>query len=92
MVNFDQLFDKSLSLADKTMLTVTQLPDAADELLRLLGRAMLHGLDNHAALTEIHLPMERFPFIDSKFWHIPVEDCGDAQVLRLFFESRETAQ
>ena len=27
--------------------------------------------------------------MDSKFWHIPVEDSGDPQVLRLFFAPSE---
>jgi hypothetical protein len=89
VASFDQLFDKALPLANKTTLTVTELPEAAGDLLELLNRAMLHGFVNHANLTEIHLPMERFPFIDAKFWHIPVEDCGDAQVLRFFFEMPE---
>ncbi len=87
--NFEQVFDKAFPLANNTMLTVTEVPEREDELLKLLERAMLRGFDNHARLTEIHLPMERFPYMDSKFWHVPVEDCGDAQVLRFFFEKPE---
>lgn len=84
--SFEQVFDSAFPLVDRTMLTVTEIPERVEELLKLLERAMLRGFDNHAHLTEIHLPMERFPFMDSKFWHVPVEDCGDAQVLRFFFE------
>ena len=79
-------FDRSFSLAKNTVLTVTEVPEREEELLRLLERAMLRGFDTHAPLTQIHLPMERFPHMDSKFWHVPVEDCGEAQVLRFFFE------
>ena len=89
--NFEHLFDKTFALADNTILTVTEVPDCEEQLLKLLERAMLRGFDNHARLTHIHLPMERFPFMDSKFWHVPIEDCGETQVLRFFFESPETA-
>ena len=85
--NLEQFFDKAFTLANNTTLTVTEVPDCEEKLLKLLERAMLRGFDNHARLTEIHLPMERFPFVDSKFWHVPVEDCGNAQVLRFFFET-----
>ncbi|HEY8160925.1 MAG: hypothetical protein ACR650_16890 [Methylocystis sp.] len=84
--NYEQLFEKTFPIADNVILTVTEVPEREEELIKLLERAMLGGFDNHARLTEIHLPMERFPFIESKFWHVPVEDCGKAQVLRFFFE------
>lgn len=87
--NLEQFFDKSWLLDNNTMLTVTEVPDCEEQLLKLLERAMLRGFDNHTRLTEIHLPMERFPFMDSKFWHVPIEDCGNAQVLRFFFETPE---
>ncbi len=85
--NMDRLFDKAVALDDKTILAVVEAPDCTEELLKLMERAILRGFDNHTRLTEIHLPMERFPFMESKFWHVPVEDCGDAQVLRFFFET-----
>jgi len=88
--NFEQFFDKVFPLDSGATLTVTEVPDCEEELLKLLERAMLRGFDNHARLTEIHLPMERFPFMDSKFWHVPIEDCGKAQVLRFFFDAQET--
>jgi hypothetical protein len=89
--NFDQLLDRAFPIADQTMLAVTQAPEDQRELLDLLDRAITRGLRNRAQLTEIHVPFERFPFMDSKFWHIPVEDSGDPQVLRLFFESPQRA-
>jgi hypothetical protein len=85
--NFEQIFDRALPIANNVMLTVTQAPEHERELLEMLERAMRRGMREHAQLTEIHLPFERFPFMDSKFWHIPVEDSGDAKVLRFFFES-----
>ncbi len=88
--NFDAYFERTFPLANKTVLTVTEVPEREDELLKLLEGAMLRGFDNHARLTQIQLPMERFPFMDSKFWHVPIEDCGKAQVLRFFFEHPDT--
>jgi hypothetical protein len=88
--NFEQVFDKAFPLANNTILTVTEVPEREEELLKLLERAMMRGFSNHVRLTEIHLPMERFPFMESKFWHVPIEDCGNAQVLRFFFEAPET--
>jgi hypothetical protein len=82
----EQDFDRSFSLANNTVLTVTEVPEREEELLKLLERAMLRGFDARAPLTQIQLPMERFPDMDSKFWHVPIEDCGKAQVLRFFFE------
>lgn len=87
---FEQLFDKTFPIANNLILTVTEVPECEEELIKLLERAMLRGFDNHARLTQIQLPMERFPFMDSKFWHVPIEDCGKAPVLRFFFEQPET--
>ncbi|MBI1867853.1 MAG: hypothetical protein HYS06_06110 [Methylocystis sp.] len=87
--SFKDQFDKALPVADRTILTIAEVPERMDELLKLFELAMLRGFDNQARLTEIHLPMGRFPFIDSKFWHVPVEDCGNAQVLRFFFEAAD---
>jgi hypothetical protein len=89
-VNLEQLFEKTFPLANNTILTVTEVPECEEQLLRLFERAMLRGFDNHAPLTQIQLPMERFPDLDSKFWHVPIEDCGAAQVLRFFFETLQT--
>lgn len=86
----ERYFDKAFLLANNTVVTVTEVPDCEEELLKLLESAMLRGFDNRARLTEIHLPMERFPYMDSKFWHVPIEDCGKAQVLRFFFEQPDT--
>lgn len=89
--NFERVFDKTLPLSSTTTLTVTEVPERVEDLLTLLDSAMIGGFDNHTRLTEIHLPMARFPYMGSKFWHVPVEDCGDLHVLRLFFETPENS-
>lgn len=86
--DYELVYDKTLPLSNTTTLTVAEVPDRLEDLLHLLGEAMIGGFGNHARLTEIHLPMARFPQMDSKFWHIPVEDCGAHPVLRLFFETQ----
>jgi len=86
--DYERVYDKTLPISNTTTLTVAEVPDRLEDLLHLLGEAMIGGFGNHARLTEIHLPMGRFPQMDSKFWHIPVEDCGAHPVLRLFFETQ----
>ena len=87
----EQMFDHAFPLANQTMLTVAAAPERQEELLDLLDRAMARGLRHKSRLCEIHVPFERFPLMDSKFWHIPVEDSGDAHVLRFFFETPQEA-
>ena len=84
---FERILDTAVPFDGGATLTVTEVPEREEDLLKLLDRAMLRGFRNHAPLTQIHLPLERFPYMESKFWHIPVEDCGEAQVLRFFFEA-----
>lgn len=87
LASFDRAFDRSLPLANNLTLTVTAAPEHEADLLGMLEGAMMRGRRNHAQLKQIQLPFERFPFMDSKFWHIPVEDSGDTHVLRFFFET-----
>ncbi len=88
---FEKAFDRSLPISHNKTLTVTPAPERESELLGLLEGAMMRARHNHTQLTQIQLPFERFPSMDSKFWHIPVEDSGDAQVLR-FFSTRPTTK
>ncbi len=90
LLHFDQLLDGAFHLANQTSLTVTQAPEHEEELLGMLEQALVRGLRNRTQLTEIHVPLERFPTMDSKFWHIPVEDSGEAKVLRFFFEASQS--
>ncbi len=90
LVNFDQLFEGTFHFANRTTLTVTQAPEQAEELLGMLEHALARGLRNRALLTEIHVPLERFPNMNSKFWHIPIEDSGEAKVLRFFFGASQS--
>jgi hypothetical protein len=87
----EQMFDRAFPLGDRTMLAVAQAPERQDQLIDLLDRAVARSLLNHAQLREIQVPLERFPQMDSKFWHIPVEDSGNPQVLRFFFEAPKGA-
>jgi hypothetical protein len=89
--DYERVFDKAMPLSSTTTLTVTEVPDRLEDLLHLLGSAMVGGFGKQKRLTQIHLPMARFPELGSKFWHVPVEDCGDLHVLRLFFETPETS-
>jgi len=81
----EQVFDRAFSLTIRTTLTVAAPPERHEALLDLLDRAMARGLRHNLRLYEIHVPFQRFPLMDSKFWHVPVEDSGDPQILRLLF-------
>jgi hypothetical protein len=83
----EQFFDKAFTLANNIIMKVSSAPESETQLFRLIETAMLRGFDTQAPLKEIHLPLERFPSVDSKFWHIPIEDSGAAPVLRFFFEA-----
>ena len=85
--NADQFFDKVFPLSNNIIMKVSTAPESEEQLFKLIENAMLRGFDTRAPLKEIHLPRERFPSVDSKFWHIPVEDSGEAPVLRFFFEA-----
>jgi len=89
---FDRAFDRSLAIAKNVTLTVTRAPERDADLLGMLEGAMMRGRSNHAQLTQIQVPFERYPNMDSKFWHIPVEDSGDTQVLRFFFETPQAGE
>jgi len=82
----EQLFDRAFPLADRTMMTVAQAPESQEELIELLDRAVSRSLRTRAKLRLIQAPLERFPQLDSKFWHIPVEDSGNPQVVRFVFD------
>jgi len=81
----EQMFDRAFPLTNQTTLTVAAAPETPEELLNLLDLALAHSLHHKSRLYEIHVPFERFPLMGSKFWHIPVEDSGNPQILRLFF-------
>lgn len=83
----EQFFDKAFPLANNIIMKVSTAPESEAQLFELIETAMLRGFDTQAPLKEIHLPLERFPSVDSKFWHIPIEDSGAAPVLRFFFEA-----
>lgn len=83
----EQLFDRAFPLADRSMMTVAQAPESQGELIDLLDRAVSRSLRTKAKLNVIQVPLERFPQLDSKFWHIPVEDSGDPQVVRFVFDA-----
>ena len=73
------MFDSAFGLPNQTTLTIAEAPEHQEELLDLLENAMASGLRQKSPLYEIHVPLERFPLMDLKFWHIPVEDSGGPQ-------------
>ena len=87
MPEFEQMLQAVLPAAGKTSLTLTDLPAQEDQLMQMLETALVTGNRACSRLTEIHLPLKNFPAMTSQFWHVPVEDSGTSDVLRLVFES-----
>lgn len=87
MLEFEKMLQAVLPAIGKTSLTLTDIPTQQDQLMEMLEAALVSGNRSASRLTEIHLPMRNFPAMASQFWHVPVEDSGSSDVLRLVFES-----
>jgi hypothetical protein len=87
MPEFEQMLQAVLPAIGKTSLTLTDIPAREDQLMEMLETALISGNKAASRLTEIHLPLKNFPAMASQFWHVPVEDSGTSDVLRLVFES-----
>lgn len=86
MMDFERMLNAVLPATGKTSLTLTDVPGSEDSLVQLLERAIISGNRSSTRLTEIYLPMQQYPAMGSQFWHVPVEDTGQSNVLRLVFE------
>lgn len=86
MVDFERMLNAVLPATGKTSLTLTDVPGSEDSLVQLLEKAIVSGNQRHSRLTEIYLPVQQYPAMGSQFWHVPVEDTGQSNVLRLVFE------
>lgn len=87
MLEFEKMLKAMLPAAGKTSLTLTDIPAHEDQLMQMLETALVTGNRACSRLTEIHLPMKNFPTLAGQFWHVPVEDSGSSDVLRLVFEN-----
>ena len=86
MPDFDRMLSVMLPSAQPTSLTLTEAPSQASQMTAILEHAIRSGNQRSTRLTRIQLPMGRFPDMGASFWHVPVEDSGKADVVRLFFE------
>jgi hypothetical protein len=85
--------DASLaSASNRLSFVVTELPRSEDHLGRLLDGAILAATKHRTPLVEIQLSMSRFPVMGTTYWHVPVSDSGDPDVIRLVFEPSEGRQ
>ena len=87
MIDFERMLSAVLPASGRTSLTLTDVPQGDDSLTQLLEKAILLGNRTSSRLTEIYLPMREFPTMGSSFWHVPVQDSGAQDVLRLVFEN-----
>ncbi len=82
--------DASLaSASNRLSFVVTELPQSDDHMERLLDGAILAANRHRTPLVEIQLSMSRFPVMGAAYWHVPVSDSGDPDVIRLVFDPSE---
>ncbi len=87
MPEFEKMLHAVLPVTGRTSLTLTDIPAQQDQLMQMLETALTTGNEVCTRLTEIHLPLKNFPSMASQFWHVPVEDSGTSDTVRLVFES-----
>ncbi len=83
---FERLLETLVTGNARAMLTLTETPESADELLHMLERAVTVGNRRGAPLVEIHAPIADFPDCAPTFWHVPIDDSSREGVVRLVFE------
>jgi hypothetical protein len=87
MTDFERMLSAVLPATGRTSLTLTDVPRGDDRLTQLLEKAIVLGNRTSSRLTEIYLPMREYPGMGTSFWHVPVQDSGSQDVLRLVFEN-----
>lgn len=79
--------DASLaSASNRLSFVVTELPQSDDHMARLLDGAIVAANRHRTPLVEIQLSMSRFPVMGTTYWHVPVSDSGDPEIIRLVFD------
>lgn len=82
-----QTLDVTLQSANNRLsFVVTEVPTAEDHMARLLDGAISAARKHGTPLVEIQLAMEEFPSMGAQYWHVPVTDSGDRNIVRLVFE------
>ena len=81
-----KLLDAALHKAENQIsLTMTDLPKEESQIRQLLDGAIGAARRNRMPLTEIQLCMSRYPSLRERFWHAPITESGDPEVLRLIY-------
>lgn len=86
MTDFERMLSAVLPATGRTSLTLTDVPSCEDRMTQLLEKAIILGNSARTRLTEIYLPMRQYPEMGASFWHVPVQDTGSQEVVRLVFE------
>ena len=85
--------DASLASASNRMsFVVTELPQSEEHMASLLDGAIMAANRHRTPLIEIQLFMARFPVMGATYWHVPVSDSGDPDVIRLVFDPAQGQQ
>jgi len=86
MTDFERMLSAVLPATGRTSLTLTDVPAGDISMTQLLEKAIVLGNSARTRLTEIYLPMRDYPGMGTSFWHVPVQDTGAQDVVRLVFE------
>ncbi|MCP8940218.1 hypothetical protein NK718_16960 [Alsobacter sp. SYSU M60028] len=82
-----QTLELSLQTANSRLsFVVTEPPSAEDHMTLLLDGALSAARRHNTPLVEIQLAMEQFPSMGPQYWHVPVTESGDRNIVRLVFE------
>jgi hypothetical protein len=85
--------DASLaSASNRLSFVVTELPQSDEHMARLLDGAILAAHRHRMPLVEIQIGMARFPAMGATYWHVPVSDSGDPDLIRLVFDPSQSQQ
>lgn len=85
--DFERLLEALMPATGRATVTLTETPEDAEALIRLLERAIVTGNRRGAPLAQIDLPVEAFDTFGASFWHVPIEDSSREGVVRLSFEA-----
>ena len=75
---------------DRVDFVVTDAPEDHGQLCSLLDDALALARRQGFPLRKIQIGLSRYPQIDTKYWHVTVENYCDPRVVRLIFDRSES--
>lgn len=73
-------------IASGVSIVFTDVPSSDSYIIDFLDAAVSAACRHGKSLAEIELPMARYPAMGAHFWHVPVVDSGNRDIVRLNYE------